>query len=67
MKNLLDCVYYTYLFKSIKDNKNRNRNTNEIDWRLNPHAKKILCKTKNIKNNIFILKNKDYLYIKKYR
>ena len=29
MKNLPDCVYYTCLFKSIKDNKNKNRNTNK--------------------------------------
>jgi hypothetical protein len=39
MRYLPDCVYWTYLFKSIKDNKNKN--TNKIDW-INPHSKKIL-------------------------
>ena len=29
MRYLFDCVYLTYLFKSIKNN--RNRNINEID------------------------------------
>jgi len=51
MKNLPDSVYWTYLFKSIKDNRNRNRNTNESDW-LSPHPKKILCKIKHIQNTI---------------
>jgi hypothetical protein len=31
MRYLPDCVYWICLFKSIKDN--RNKNTNEIDWR----------------------------------
>jgi len=39
MRYLPDCIYWTCLFKLIKDN--RNKNTNEIDW-INPYSKKIL-------------------------
>ena len=36
MRHLPDWVYWIHLFKSIKNN--RNKNTNEIDW-INSHLK----------------------------
>jgi len=58
MKYLPDCVYWTCLFKSIKDNKNKN--TNQIDW-INPHHKKNITlgwtyKKYYLKINIFYFK-----------
>jgi len=49
MRYLFDCVCSTYLFKSIKDN--RNKNINETNW-INPHLKKILRKVEHIRNII---------------
>jgi len=37
MRHLPDCIYWIYLSKSIKNNKNKNMN--EIDW-INSHPKK---------------------------
>jgi hypothetical protein len=37
MRRILDYVYWTYLFKLIKDNKNKY--TNETDW-INLYCKK---------------------------
>jgi hypothetical protein len=49
IKYLLDCVYWTCLFKSTKNS--INRNTNETDW-INSHLKKILCIAEHIRNMI---------------
>jgi hypothetical protein len=47
MRYLINYVYWTCLFKSIKNN----RNANETDW-INSHPKKILRKAEHIRNII---------------
>ena len=48
MRHLPDWVYWTYLFKSIKNN--RNKNTNEIDW-INSHPKNNITEDWTYKKN----------------
>jgi hypothetical protein len=58
MKNLFGCIYWTYLFKSTKEN--RNRNTNETN-QINPYSKKNYARP----NILGILFKKNIFYFEK--